>query len=264
LNLVEDLLILCASAFAAGAINSVAGGGTLLTFPALFSALGADAAVIANATSTTALVPGSLAGAWGYRREMQQLPRWSLALSIPSLLGGIIGSLLVVLLDPGIFRVLVPWLILTAAVLFALQPQISRWTGVQADPAHESHRHIIVAMVLQFFVSIYGGYFGAGIGILMLTVLGFMGLRDIHEMNALKSLLGSLINGVSIVVFIVYRQINWRLALIMAVAAIAGGYAGARVARRLDRNLVRRVVVAIGVLLAAYFFYGQWTAQPAG
>ncbi len=225
----ENLLVLGAAAAAAGAINSIAGGGTLLTFPALFAALGGSdaAAVIANATSTTALVPGSLAGSWGYRGEMRRLPRWTLILIVPSLIGGLIGSLLLVLLPPLTFRLLVPWLILTAAVLFALQPQIARWTGVASGPAENKRRQIVLAVTIQFFVAIYGGYFGAGIGILMLSILGFMGLSDIHEMNALKSLLGSLINGVSVIVFIAYGQIDWRLVCVMAVAAVIGGYGGA-------------------------------------
>lgn len=255
----EDLIFLCAAAAAAGAINAVAGGGTLLTFPALFAALGSTDpvnAVIANATSTTALVPGSLAGAWGYRREMRRLPRWSLALTWPSLVGGVIGSLLLVVLPPLTFKLLVPWLILTAAVLFALQPQLARWAGVGTAPAEGKH-FVAGAIVMQFFVSVYGGYFGAGAGILMLSILGFMGLGDIHEMNALKSLLAVLINGVSVVVFIAYRQIDWRLAVIMAISAIAGGYLGASTARRLSRTLVRGVVVGIGLVLATYYFYGQ-------
>jgi uncharacterized membrane protein YfcA len=259
---VENLLVLCAAAVAAGAINAIAGGGTLLTFPALFAALGGSdaAAVIANATSTTALVPGSLAGTWAYRGEMRRLPGWTLVLAVPSLIGGLIGSLLLVMLPPLTFRLLVPWLILTAAVLFALQPQIARWTGVTAGPTENKRRQIALAVIIQFFVAIYGGYFGAGIGILMLSVLGFMGLGDIHEMNALKSLLGSLINGVSVIVFMAYGQIEWRLACVMAVAAIIGGYGGARIARRLNRTLVRAAVVAIGLTLASYYFYGEWKA----
>lgn len=256
----ENLILLCAAAAAAGAINAVAGGGTLLTFPALLAALGSASAssnVVANATSTTALVPGSLAGAWAYRQELGRLPRWSLVLTIPSLIGGVIGSLLVVNW-PEAFKTLVPWLILTAAALFALQPHIARWTGVGSPHPDHRARQIALALVLQFLVSIYGGYFGAGAGIVMLSILGFMGLNDIHEMNALKSLLGSLINGVSVVIFAAYGRIDWRLTAYMAVAAVLGGYFGARIARRLSRILVRGAVVGIGFTLATYYFYRQF------
>lgn len=254
-----DYLSLCGAAAAGGAINSVAGGGTLLTFPALFAALGAsdEASVIANATSTVALFPGSLAGMAGYRRELAEAPRWSLLLIVPSLIGGYFGSRLVIWLPSATFKMLVPWLILTAALLFWLQPWIARRIGIGRDHAPATRRSIAGAIVFQLFVALYGGYFGAGIGILMLSALAMMGLGDIHRMNALKTLLGSCINGVAVVVFIAGGKVNWPIATAMAAAAIAGGYLGAHFARRLDRNLVRRTVVAIGFMLAAYYFYGQ-------
>jgi uncharacterized membrane protein YfcA len=255
----DYLSYLCTAAAAGGAINSIAGGGTLLTFPALFAALGAsdDASVIANATSTVALFPGSLAGMAGYRRELAETPRWSLWLIVPSLIGGFCGSRLVTWLPSATFKTLVPWLILVAALLFWLQPWIARKIGLGREHAPATHRSIAGAMAFQLLVAVYGGYFGAGIGILMLSALAMMGLGDIHRMNALKTLLGSCINGVAVVVFIVGGKVNWPIALVMAVAAIAGGYFGAHFARRLDRNLVRRAVVAIGFVLAAYYFYGQ-------
>lgn len=250
---------LCVAAVAAGAINSVAGGGTLLTFPALFSALGAsaEASVIANATSTVALFPGSLAGMAGYRDEMREAPRWAMLLIIPSLIGGYAGSRLVTALPAETFRALVPWLILTAALLFWLQPRIGRWLGIGQEHRPATKPVIAGAMTFQFFVAVYGGYFGAGIGILMLSALAMMGLGDIHRMNALKTLFGSCINGVAVAVFILNKKVNWQIAAAMAVSAVAGGYFGARLARRLDRNLVRRIVVGIGLFLAAYYFYKQ-------
>ncbi|HUY91330.1 MAG TPA: sulfite exporter TauE/SafE family protein [Pirellulales bacterium] len=254
-----DYLTLCAAAAAGGAINSIAGGGTLLTFPALFAALGAsdDASVIANATSTVALFPGSLASMAGYRRELAEAPRWSLWLILPCLLGGYCGSRLVIWLPSATFKTLVPWLILVAALLFWLQPQIGKRLGIGREHAPATRRSIAGTMVFQLLVAVYGGYFGAGIGILMLSALAMMGLGDIHRMNALKTLLGSCINGVAVVVFVAGGKVNWRYALVMAAAAIVGGYFGAHFARRLDRNLVRRTVVSIGFVLAAYYFYGQ-------
>ncbi len=153
---------------------------------------------------------------------------------------------------------LVPWLILTAALLFALQPSISRWAGVGQPHAAPQSSTVAAVIVFQFVVGVYGGYFGAGIGILMLSALAIIGLADIHVMNGLKSVLNSCINGVAVVVFIVQRRSNWPLATVMAIAAIVGGLAGASVARKMNRSLVRGIVVTIGFVLAAYYFYRQW------
>ncbi|MGD9723113.1 MAG: sulfite exporter TauE/SafE family protein [Pirellulales bacterium] len=256
----EETIILCAAAVLAGAINSIAGGGTLLTFPALFAALGstADAAVVANATNTVALVPAALAALFGYRREMRLERRWALLLAGPSLLGGLIGSLLVVALPPELFKIAVPWLILGAALLFALQPQIGRRFGA-GQPHGAGTRHAVAgAIAFQFLVGVYGGYFGAGMGILMLAALALIGIDDIHRMNAVKSLLGAIINGTSVVVFAASGAVNWPLALVMAVAAAIGGYVGAHTARRVNRSVVRGLVVALGFGLAAFYFYREF------
>uniref|UniRef100_A0A7C2K105 Probable membrane transporter protein n=1 Tax=Schlesneria paludicola TaxID=360056 RepID=A0A7C2K105_9PLAN len=247
---------LCLSAFAAGAVNSVAGGGTLLSFPTLVWVLGgsAEAAVIANATSTVALLPGSVASMWGYRREFAGTSHWVRWLLPPSVAGGIAGALLLILLDPEAFRRLVPWLILSATLLFLLQPAIARWTGI-GQPHKEPSRSTLLAIVaFQFGVAVYGGYFGAGIGILMLSALAMMGIGDIHRMNALKTLFGTGINLLAAAVFIVGGQVNWKFAAPMTLAAILGGFYGAHFARRLDRRLVRGLVIAIGFSLAAYYF----------
>lgn len=248
------------SAFAAGVINSVAGGGTLLTFPALLAALDpleVEAGRVANATSTVALVPGSLAGAWGYRREMRAARSWTLLLLGPSLIGGIIGSLLLTRLEAKYFQMLVPWLILTAALLFLAQPAVARL--IQAKPHAAPSRNIrAAAAFFQLLVAIYGGYFGAGIGILMLSALAFMGLPGVHQMNAVKTFLAFCINGVSVVVFVVEKKVEWRYAPIMALSAIVGGYLGARVARRVRPQLVRWFIVAVGLGLAGYYFYKNY------
>ena len=256
----EQYLILCLAAAAAGAVNAIAGGGTLLTFPALFAALGssASAAVVANATSTVALVPGSIAALVGYRREIREERRWTARLLAPSLVGGFVGSLLVVILPSAWFKAAVPWLILTAAALFALQPQIARWTGIgRPQPGGHSRALVAGAVAFQLLVAVYGGYFGAGIGILMLSSLAMMGLTDIHRMNAVKTLLASVINGTSVIVFVATGHVDWPFALAMAGASSAGGYLAAHWARRVDRGVVRTIVVAIGLSLAAYYFYRQ-------
>jgi uncharacterized membrane protein YfcA len=253
-------VLLCLAALAAGVMNSIAGGGTLLTFPALLAA--GVSPVVANATSTVALVPGSLSGAWGYRSEICHLGRWTALLIVPSLLGGAVGSLLVLTLNESYFKAVVPWLILAATLLFLFQPAISRWAGIGMEQAPPAPGAVVGVLFFQFLVSVYGGYFGAGIGILMLSSLGLMGVGDIHRMNALKTLLAACINGVSVVIFVLGGKVQWRLALLMAVAAIAGGYLGARVARRLNRNVVRWVVILIGLVLAGHLFYKNWTEGP--
>ena len=249
---ITELIVLCASAMLAGIVNSVAGGGTLLTFPALVWTLGNP--VIANATSTTVLFPGSLAAIWGYRREVANQRKWIVPLIVPSLIGGLLGTWLIVSQPDKVFEVLVPWLILLATVLFLLQPMISRWTGI--GQPHQQPSPIVFAGIIgfQFLVALYGGYFGAGIGILMLSSLALMGVGDIHQMNALKSLLASAINGMSVVIFLAYGKVDWRFAVPMIIAAIAGGFLGASVARRLNKDLVRYSVIAIGLALAVYYF----------
>lgn len=256
-----ETAVLCLVAAIGGAINSVAGGGTLLTFPALIAALGgtAEAAVWANATSTVALFPGSLAGMAGYRRELLAARAWIKLLLWPSLLGGLIGSLLLMLLPAESFKKLIPWLLLTAATLFWLQPRLSRRLAAQSGQTTAQPQHVVLVAIFQLLVGIYGGYFGAGIGILMLTALGMMGLHDIHQMNGLKTLFAAAINGVAVVVFITSGKVHWPFAIAMALAAIAGGYGGAHVARRLDRNLVRRAVILIGLLLGVYYLHKSYS-----
>ena len=156
---------------------------------------------------------------------------------------------------PDFFAAVIPWLLLTAALLFLAQPYLSRWLPTQGASVLPSAWLCCVLVGFQFLVSVYGGYFGAGIGILMLSALGLMGLHDIHQMNAVKTVLAAVINGVSVVVFVFVGRIEWRFALVMAIAAIAGGFAGAHFGRRLPRALVRWTVIVLGFGLAAYYFW---------
>ena len=253
-------LLLCVSAIGAGVINALAGGGTLLTFPALLWALagrGAAAGVLANATSTVALVPGSLAGAWCYRRELAGTGPWLRLLFWPSLAGGLVGSWLLIVLPDTWFQLLIPWLLLTAALLFLVQPALTRWLKTHSGGGLPSVGLCVLLVFMQFLVAVYGGYFGAGIGILMLTALALMGMGDIHRMNAVKSLLAAVINGVSVLVFVGSGKVEWTYAPVMAVAAVAGGYLGAHFGRRLPSALVRWTVILIGFGLAAYYFWRQ-------
>jgi len=241
-----------AAAFVAGAINSVAGGGTLVTFPTLVW-LGLPS-VVANATSTVAIWPGAVGAMWGYRRELRTAQPYMLALVAPSLIGGITGALLLRFTPSSTFDALVPFLILFATLLFMAQEAIQRFLKTADAPSHKSWRWIAGAMVFELFVGIYGGYFGAGIGILMLAALSILGLTDMHQMNGLKNVFGGCINGVAALYFIFAKMVYWPDVLIMAIAAIVGGYGGAGMARRIGRKAVRRIVVAIGFGMAISLF----------
>ena len=240
------------AAFLAGAINSVAGGGTLVSFPALIW-LGLDS-VTANATSTVAIWPGTVGSIWGYRRELRQAEPRFRVLIVPSLVGGITGALLLRWTPPAIFDRLVPFLILFATLLFMAQEPVQRMLKTADAEAHKSTRWLVGALLFQLAVGIYGGYFGAGIGILMLAALSILGLSDIHEMNSLKVVFGGTINGIAAAYFIWARMVYWPDVLIMAIGAIVGGYGGAGVARKLGRTTVRRIVIAIGFGMAVSLF----------
>ena len=244
------------AAFVAGAINSVAGGGTLVSFPALVW-LGLPS-VTANATSTVAIVPGSLGGMWGYRRELGATAPRMLALIAPSLLGGITGALLLQRTAPGVFDKLVPYLIAFATILFMVQERVQKALGLNSDgaagPKHKSARWLVGAMLFQFCVGVYGGYFGAGIGILMLAALSILGLSDIHQMNGLKNSFAVCINGIAALYFIWAKMVNWPYVAVMALGAVIGGYGCAGVARRLGPVAVRRTVIAIGWVMAISLF----------
>src|ERR1700674_155417 len=245
--------IVFSAAFAAGLINSIAGGGTLLSFPVLVW-LGRNP-VLANATNSVALWPGSLAGALGFRRELAQVRRWLLLLTIPSLVGGAAGAILLLHTSERTFERLVPFLILGATLLLAFQEAISRRLN-SVGRAHENPTTgwVIFVFTFQLLVGLYGGYFGAGMGILMLAALGLIGLTDLHQMNGLKNLLAICINGIAAIYFALLGAVLWHDAIIMAVAAIAGGFAGAKLAHKLGRRFVRAAVVAIGLTMTIALF----------
>lgn len=245
-----NLVLICVSALGAGAVNAIAGGGTLLTFPALLTLLGP---VSANATSTVALLPGSLSAGLGYRAELRRARHHLLLLWPPSLAGGVVGSLLLIRMPEQVFAHAVPWLLITASVLLLLQRPLQRWIGTHPHAAPRRRTRVAVVF-FQLLVGVYGGYFGAGIGILMLSSLAFMGIPDIHEMNAVKNILAATMNGVSALIFVAAGVVEWKYAALMAVAAILGGYAGARVARRLKPEYVRALVVVVGFLVAAWSY----------
>ena len=246
------LLPLVAVAAAAGAaMNAVAGGGTLVTFPALI-ALGVPP-ITANATSTVALWPGTMTSMWGYRAELRGARRWAAAFAIPSLLGGAVGALLLLVTPERRFAAIVPWLILGATTLFMAQgPLLRRFRESGPERRIENadgtlKRPALPFLVFQLFVGIYGGYFGAGAGILMLAALGLMGLTNIHQMNGLKNWGGGVMNLIAVLIFAASGIVNWPVALSMAVGATVGGVGGSLIAQRVGQVWVRRAIVTIGL-----------------
>ncbi len=241
------------AAFLAGMINSVAGGGTLVSFPALIWA--GLPPVVANATSAVAIWPGALGGMWGFRRELRGSETRFFSLVIPSLIGGAIGAALLRHTPPGVFAKLVPFLILAATILFMAQETIRRWLRKDESAKQPVKADwTLAAMAFQLAVAIYGGYFGAGIGILMLAALGLMGLTDIHQMNGLKNFFTLCINGVASAYFIFAGMVHWPDAIVMAAGAVIGGYGSAGLARRLGPRAVRRFVIAVGLAMAISLF----------
>jgi uncharacterized membrane protein YfcA len=197
-----------------------------------------------------ALWPGSLASAWGYRREVAAERRTAVALSLVSAVGGVAGALLLVWTPADVFLRLLPFLLLAATLFFTFGPRIRAALGARSD--EESGR--APALVLQAIIAVYGGYFGGGMGLMMLAAFALMGMADIHRMNGLKSLLGALINGLAVATFIVARVVDWAIVLPMVAGAIAGGYLGATVARRVPAVHVRRFVIAVGWAMTVVFF----------
>jgi uncharacterized protein len=253
-----QMCVLFVSAILGGTLNSVAGGGSFITFPTLlFTGV---LPINANATSTVALWPGSVASTSAYRKELAKQERMRLlVLSSTSLIGGVFGAILLLRTSQTTFVRLVPYLLLAATLLFTFsEPITSRLRKRNVETGAEKARFSWSALVgisfLQLVIAIYGGYFGGGIGILMLATLGLMGMENIHEMNALKTLLTSFINGVAMITFIIAGAVVWLPAILMVVGAIIGGFGGAYYARQLDPRLVRGFVILVGVTMTIYFF----------
>lgn len=240
------------AAFLAGAINSVAGGGTLITFPTLM-ALGLPP-VIANATNTVAIWPGALGSLWGFRRELGQTESRMRWLVLPSLLGGAAGAFLLRYTPPALFEHLVPFLILFATLAFTARGAVQRLVRTSHAESHNGARWFLMALLFQLAVGIYGGYFGAGMSIMMLSSLSVLGMSDLLKMNALTSLFSLCINGIAAVLFVYARMVYWPYILVMAISAIIGGYAAAGVARRIGSDRVRKFVIVVGFSISAVFF----------
>lgn len=243
------VLLVGLAAFAAGFINALAGGGSFLTFPALIAA--GLPPIAANASSTVALYPGQVATAFMARDGLVSASH-DKRIDVPllsgiSLVGGLVGGLLLLITPDETFRRIVPWLILFATLVFAS----GNFTREGARKLRLNRTGIALA---QGLVAIYGGYFGGGIGILMLAALTLFGLRDIWLMNSLKILLAVLMNTAAVVTFVVAGLVHWPLTFVVAFGALAGGYAGIRMARRMPTHLVKGFVILVGLVLTAYFF----------
>src|SRR5579862_5147419 len=240
-------LLLIIAALAAGLINSVAGGGMFLTFPALvFTGV---PSIIANATSTTALIPGVLASGWAYREDFTKSDDFPfLPLMIVSVLGGIVGALLLLFTPQTTFDSVIPWLMLAATLLFTF--------GARITPILKRVIHIgpVAVVAIQFFIAIYGGYFGGAIGIMMLATWTVFGLTDIHVMNANRTLMGAAANIIAAVMFAVARKIWWPQTLLMLVGTIIGGYIGARTARKVKPQYIRAIVTVVSAGITIAFF----------
>jgi uncharacterized protein len=250
-NLSGLILLFCA-AMIAGVVNSVAGGGTLISFPTLLAFR--VPSIAANATNTAALWPGTLSSAVAYSRDTKLYRDLLLPLVVPSVIGGFLGAFALVATPPELFDRIVPFLVLFATLLFAFRDCINRVfrTGGGEETVTAPGR--VWGFLFQLFVATYGGYFGAGIGILMLGSLSIMGLNDIHRMNGLKTILATFINVIGFAYFAFKGLVVWSLAILMAIGAIIGGYVGARTAKRVDPRYIRRFVIVVGLSVSVWLF----------
>jgi uncharacterized protein len=241
------------AALLAGVMNSVAGGGSFITFPALlFTRM---APIPANATNTAALWPGTVASSFAYRKTFdREALRILLPLAATCLVGSLAGAYVLLHTPQSTFVKLIPWLLLCATILFASSGKITGWIRSRSDSGGKSKTWVVGGLVLQLVIAVYVGYFGAGAGILVLALLALMGLENIHTMNGMKTVLVSIANGVALVPFIIAKIILWPQTVIMCVGALIGGYSGAHIAQRMKQEYVRRAVIAIGLAMSIYFF----------
>lgn len=250
-----DALLVAGGAFLAGGMNAMAGGGTFFSFPAMLAA--GVPPVAANASNTVALWPASLSSAWAYRREAMRHRRWAALLALVSVLGGLIGGLLLLAISNETFMRLIPWLLLVATTLFAFSAQVGqliRWIKGHMKIAPADKPGSPGGALFQLMVAIYGGFFGAGMGILTLAALAIQGFEDIQEINALKNLTSAVNYTVAAATFIIAGAISWPHTLVALVTAAIGGYVGASFARKLPATWLRRIVIIVGALLTIIYF----------
>jgi uncharacterized membrane protein YfcA len=239
-----------------GIINSIAGGGTFVVFPTLL--LSGVPAIQANATNTVALWPGVVFSLIAVRDQAMKA-RFKGRMALASLAGGIIGAVLLLKTPAALFELAVPFLLLAATLMFTLNPVVARRLNKRRGKAVEiSPGRVAATVVVVFLIAVYGGYFGGGIGILILAALGLLGLTDFHHMNAFRLILSCSANAVAVAVFATAGAVAWPQASVMLVGSIIGGYGGARVGKRIRGSILRRFVIGLGFATSAYFFYRQF------
>lgn len=241
------------AAVVAGVLNAVAGGGSIVAFPTLVW-LGIPA-IEANATNALALWPGGLSGTWGFRREFNNANRWYRWLAIPSLLGGGLGAFLLLHTPPDLFKAMAPYLVLGATLILAFQRQVR--TDEVCKVAGPSKSRLLVALATTLGIAVYGGYFGAGLGILLLVALGLIGLSDLNEKNGIKNLYTLAIKGIAVLCFALAGRVVWAAAIPMALGALGGGWLGAALQYRIGQEKMRRVILAIGFGMTIASFWGM-------
>lgn len=252
-----DFFTLVIAAAAAGVINALAGGGSFLTLAALVW-VGVPP-VVANATGTFAQMPGYLASAWALRGSITAAPGVGLgAMLVLSLLGGALGAGLLLVTSARVFDALVPWLLLLATVLFAFAPQVRQqamqWAHKHQNEGKKSTHHFLGSLSI-FIVSVYGGYFNGGLGIILLALFSLMGLQSIMAMNGLKALVSTILAAIAVVVYAAGDVIAWPQALIMAVASTLGGWFGVKIGNQIPQSILHLIIVLIGLILACIFFW---------
>jgi len=251
------IILLFFAAAIGGGLNAVAGGGSFLTLPALIFA--GVSPVVANATSTLALWPASISSTFAYRGDIKTSRRWLVILGLTSVAGGLAGAQLLVRTSDSSFLRLLPWLMLVAALTFTFGNKL-RPKNTTTDGSHRFerggawHPSMLGIVAIQVVIAAYGGYFGGGMGIMMLASFALAGMTNIHEMNGLKALLGVSINGLALLTFVLSGAIQWKYGLTMAAGGILGGYSTAAFARKLEPRYIRIFVIVVGWLMTAYFF----------
>jgi hypothetical protein len=251
-------LWLIVAAFLAGLLNAVAGGGSFLLFPAMLG-MKTMLPIQANATNTVALWPGQLTSVAAYRDDIRKNLRLALPMGVAGLIGGTAGALVLLHTPQMTFLHLVPWLLLISASIFAFTGPVSRWLARRKGDlavASQPTRRLPVFLATMA-VCFYIGYFGAGAGFLLITVLSLFGYRDLHEINALKVVSTTLANGIAFILFVANGQVVWRYCLLAMVTCAIGGYSSARWARRIPQPVLRGLVICIGLFMAAWFFWRQ-------
>jgi uncharacterized membrane protein YfcA len=246
-----EIAAILAAAIAAGAINAVVGSGSLITFPTLL-AFGFPP-VVANVSNNVGLVPGNVSGAFGYREELSGQRGRLIRLGIASCAGSVTGACALLALPPGVFKVVVPALIIVACVLVVVQPRLSTWVAARGKERAEHGGPVLIAGI--FLAGVYGGYFGAAQGVLVIGLLGVFLTETLQRINAGKNVLVTIVNGAAAVVFVIFAHVNWLIVLLIATGSSAGGLAGAKLGRRLPPFALRVIIVVIGVIAAVKLIF---------